>query len=286
MEEVKINRNVTKKISDNGEVKFYKKIKYDMNWYYTKLSENIYKQMGLKCSETDFVQEEDNKYIVTNDIQKDKEMFLGNSITQNRKLSQIQEDIRKFLFDKNIDEDNINEVCTDFLKMTLADIQTANPDRHGGNWCILLKDNKAELGPNFDYDYTFSQNEYAMKGIAEAVENEDKSIISTLKKKYNINKFTGYLNETVNHIGLELGEGETFLVDSDTEKFDFKNTAKYIRNQLGEKEYLDLINKVNIDEALPVATNKDYEVYGLIGKLHSCNIREKIINKFMDYGDR
>lgn len=163
--------------------------------------------------------------------------------------------------------------------MILADIHTSNPDRHDKNWGILIKDNIASLAPNFDYDYTFSQNEYAMQGVAEAVENKDKSIISKVKQKYNVKRFTEYLKTTTRNIGLEMGEGRQIFVDIDVKKYGFKETAEYIKKELGTKEYTELINKVDIHKALPKIENKDYEIYELLAKLHSFSVKEKIMDQ-------
>lgn len=162
--------------------------------------------------------------------------------------------------------------------MIVADIHTSNPDRHDKNWGVIIKDNIASLAPNFDYDYTFSQNEYAMQGIAEAIENKNKSIINKVKQKYNVKRFTEYLKNTTQNIGLEMGEGRKICVDIDVTKYTFKETAEYIKRQLGEKEYTALINKVDIQKALPQIENKDHEIYSLLAKLHNCNLRDKIIN--------
>ena len=162
--------------------------------------------------------------------------------------------------------------------MILADIHTSNPDRHDKNWGVIIKDNIAQLTPNFDYDYTFSQNEYAMQGLAEAVENKDKSVLRKVKQKYNIKRFTEYLKTTTQNIGLETGEGRQIFVDIDVKKYSFKETAKYIEKELGEKEYAELVSKVDIQEALPQVENKDYEIYSLLAKLHSYSAKEKITN--------
>jgi mRNA-degrading endonuclease YafQ of YafQ-DinJ toxin-antitoxin module len=170
--------------------------------------------------------------------------------------------------------------------MIVADIHTSNPDRHGKNWGVLIKDNIAELAPNFDYDLAFSQNEYAMKGIAEAIENKDKKLGQKIMEKYNVKRFTGYLKNTVYNIGLEIGEGEKFQVDTDLYKYSFKDTSKYIKKELGEKEYEELINKVDIDKALPKQINKDHEIYSLLAKLHNCSTREKIAEPKIDDQER
>lgn len=172
----------------------------------------------------------------------------------------------------------MQNVWNDFLKMILADIHTCNPDRHGENWGVLIKDNTAELAPNFDYDYTFSQNEYAMKGIAEAVENKDTSISNKIMQKYNVKKFTGFLKNTIEHIGLQIGQGRRFLVDMETEKYSFNETSKYIQKELGEKEYSSLVSKVDIQKALPQPENKDNEIYSLLAQLHDCSVRNKIVD--------
>jgi ABC-type sulfate transport system substrate-binding protein len=160
--------------------------------------------------------------------------------------------------------------------MILADIQTSNPDRHGQNWGVLIKDNVAQLAPNFDYDYTFSQNEYAMKGIAEAVENKDNNITNKIMQKYNVKKFTGFLKNTIDHIGLQIGQGNRFFVDMDTQKYSFKETARYIKKELGEKEYQEIIGRVDIQKALPQPNNKDNEIYSLLAQLHSASVRNRI----------
>lgn len=286
MIETKINSNVTKRVSDDGKINYWKKIKYNMNWYYTKLSENVYEQMGLKHVKNEKRIESRNMYLVTEDIQQDSEMHFGNSITQNNQLSLIKEDLKSFLTNKGITEENIHGVWDDFLKMVLADICTSNPDRHGQNWAVLIKDNVANLAPNFDYDYTFSQNEYAMKEIANAVENKEKTVVNRITQKYNVNKFTGYLKNTIEHIGLEIGEGRKFLIDMTTEKYSFKETSKYIQKELGQKEYSNLLNKVNIQEASPKTDNKDYEVYSLLAQMHNVSIREKITEPNIDDQER
>ncbi len=160
--------------------------------------------------------------------------------------------------------------------MILADIQTSNPDRHGQNWGVLIKDNVAKLAPNFDYDYTFSQNEYAMKGIAEAVENKDNNITNKIMQKYNVKKFTGFLKNTIDHIGLQIGQGNRFLVDMNTQKYSFKETSRYISKELGEKEYQEIIGRVDIQKALPQPNNKDNEIYSLLAQLHSASVRDRI----------
>lgn len=170
--------------------------------------------------------------------------------------------------------------------MILADIHTSNPDRHGDNWGVLIKDNIAEIAPNFDYDYTFSQNEYAMKGIAEAIENKNNNITNKIMQKYNVNRFTGYLKNTIEHIGLEIGHGKRFLVDMEKEKYGFKETSQYIQKELGEKEYLELVNKVDIQKALPNLENKDNEIYSILAKLHNCSVRNKIVDPNIEEQDR
>ncbi|MDD2376682.1 MAG: hypothetical protein PHD15_04705 [Clostridia bacterium] len=163
--------------------------------------------------------------------------------------------------------------------MTVADIYTSNPDRHGQNWGIVIKDNIAELLPNFDYDLTFSQNEYAMKGIAESIENKDKNMVEKVIQKYNVKRFTQYLKNTVENIGLEIGEGGRFFVDMDTQKYSIKETSKYIQKELGEKEYADLISKVDMSVALPKIENKDCEIYSLLAQLHNVSVRDKIVSQ-------
>jgi len=125
-----------------------------------------------------------------------------------------------------------------------------------------------------------------MKGIAEAVENKDKKLGQKIMEKYNVKRFTGYLKNTVYNIGLEIGEGEKFLVDTDLQKYGFKETSKYIQKDLGDKEYEELINKVDIDKALPKQINKDYEIYSLLAKLHNCSTREKITDPKIDEQER
>ena len=279
MKEIRINKNVVKRISENGDINFFKKIDYDMNVYYTKLSENIFDQMGVKYSKSTEYQEGSNRYLVTKDIQEDKELFLGKDITDNTELALIKNDFRNFLENKQINNENIKELWDDFLKMILADIYTSNPDRHGKNWGILIKDNIAQIAPNFDFDYTFSQNEYAMKNIAQAVENKENKVANKVMKNYNIKKFTKYLKYTIDHVGLHIGSGKKFLVDMDSglEKYSFKETSKYIQKELGPKEYKELINKVNIKDALP-ANTKENEIFSLLARMHSKSINEKILN--------
>lgn len=171
--------------------------------------------------------------------------------------------------------------------MIFADINTANSDRHGKNWGVLIKGNNAEIAPNFDYDMTFSQNQYAMKGIAESIETKNKKMIQRIIGKYNVKRFTQYLKETIGHTGLELGEGQRrFLVDTEIEKYNFKDTSKYIRSELGEEEYSKLLSKVNIENALPKMQDKDYEIYSLIAKLHHCNAKNKIVSPTIDNQER
>lgn len=166
----------------------------------------------------------------------------------------------------------------------MADIYTSNPDRHGKNWGVLIKDNIAELAPNFDYDLAFSQNTNTMIGIAEAIENKDQNLGQKIMGKYNVKRFTGYLKSTVYNIGLEIGEGERYSVDMDmqTHKYTFKETSKYIQKELGEKEYLNLIFKVDFQKALPKVENKDYEIYSLLAQLHNVSVKDKTVSPTID----
>ncbi|MDD2376683.1 MAG: hypothetical protein PHD15_04710 [Clostridia bacterium] len=100
MKETIINRNVVKKVSENGDIKYWKKVKYTMNWYYTKLSENIYEQLGAKHVKNEKNYEGSNMYLVTEDVQKDKELYLGDSISSETQLSLIKSDLIKFLTSK------------------------------------------------------------------------------------------------------------------------------------------------------------------------------------------
>ncbi len=100
MKETRINANVTKKQAEDNSIQYWKKIKYDMNYYYTKLSENIYDQLGLKHEKTKLKQDNNNMYLVTEDIQKDNELYFGNNITKSNQLSIIKEDLNAFLTTK------------------------------------------------------------------------------------------------------------------------------------------------------------------------------------------
>ncbi|MDF2865357.1 MAG: hypothetical protein K0R72_166 [Clostridia bacterium] len=100
MKETRVSDNVVQKVSENGEIKYWKKAKYNMNIYYTKLAENVYEQMGISYAKNTICQEGANRYLVTEDIQKDKELYLGKSITNSRELSSIREDLKQFLTDK------------------------------------------------------------------------------------------------------------------------------------------------------------------------------------------
>lgn len=100
MKETRINANVTKKVFEDNKVQYWKKIKYEMNYYYTKLSENIYDQLGVKHAKTDRKYEGNNMYLVTEDIQKDNELYLGSDITRNKQLSIVKEDLKAFLTTK------------------------------------------------------------------------------------------------------------------------------------------------------------------------------------------
>ena len=100
MKETRINANVTKKVYEDNKIEYWKKIKYDMNYYYTKLSENIYDQLGVKHEKTERKIDGNNTYLVTEDIQKDSELYLGNDITRNKQLSIVKEDLKAFLANK------------------------------------------------------------------------------------------------------------------------------------------------------------------------------------------
>jgi hypothetical protein len=100
MNETRINRNVVKKVSENGDIKYWKKIKYNMNYYYTKLSENICEQLGVEHTKSEKHREGKDMYLVTDDIKKDKDMYLGNEITRNNQLSKIKPDLEAFLESK------------------------------------------------------------------------------------------------------------------------------------------------------------------------------------------
>lgn len=97
MGEVRINRNVVKKVSETGDITYWKNIKYNMNMYYTQLSENIYEQLGAKHVKNEVCYIDNDMYLVTEDIQGDKELYLGNSISNNTQLSLIKEDLKYFL---------------------------------------------------------------------------------------------------------------------------------------------------------------------------------------------
>ena len=56
----------------------------------------------------------------------------------------------------------------------------------------------------------FSQNEYAMIGIAETIENKDNKLANKVMKNYNVKKFTKYLKYTTDHIGLHIGLVDVF----------------------------------------------------------------------------
>lgn len=100
MKETRINENVVQKISEGGEIKYWKKAKYNMNIYYTKLAENIYEQMGVKYAKNSICHTGISRYLVTEDIKKDSELYLGKSISNSRELSVIKEDLNTFLTDK------------------------------------------------------------------------------------------------------------------------------------------------------------------------------------------
>jgi len=100
MNETRINRNVVKRVSDSGDIKYWKKIKYNMNYYYTKLSENICEQLGVKHTKNEKRREGKDTYLVTDDIQKDKDLYLGNEISSNTQLSKIKPELESFLTSK------------------------------------------------------------------------------------------------------------------------------------------------------------------------------------------
>jgi|GEM_PF-3036075 len=100
MNETRINNYVVKKVSENGDITFWKKTKYNMNWYYTKLSENICEQLGVKHTKSEKHKEGKNMYLVTDDIQKDKDLYLGNEISRNTELSKIKPELEEFLTSK------------------------------------------------------------------------------------------------------------------------------------------------------------------------------------------
>lgn len=97
MKETRINANVTKKVYEDNKIEYWKKIKYDMNYYYTKLSENIYDQLGVKHVKTEKKSDGKNMYLVTEDIQKDSQFYLGQDITKSIQLSTVKEDLKAFL---------------------------------------------------------------------------------------------------------------------------------------------------------------------------------------------
>lgn len=100
MKETRVSENVVQKISEDGAIKYWKKAKYNMNIYYTKLAENIYEQMGVTYAKNSICHEGSSRYLVTEDIQKDKELYLGKNISSSRELSTIKEDLKTFLTSK------------------------------------------------------------------------------------------------------------------------------------------------------------------------------------------
>ena len=278
MEDLKINRLLIKKISDEGEVRYSKKLDYDMNIFYTKLAENIYKQIGVNCVKSEIYIEGKEKCIITEDIKKDNEIYFGKDITFNTELSLIKEDLKDFLLKKEIDEKNINDIWNEFLIMILADIYTLNSNRSDNDWSILINKKNAKLAPNFSYNYTFSQNTFAMQCIAEAIEN--KNITNKMIQKYNIQKYTKNINENVSNVGLQIGEGKTFIVDTEMKKikYDVVETAMYIRKELGEKEYKSIERKIDLKKAMPKIKNEEYEIYCLLAKLHICSVKNRLLS--------
>lgn len=283
MEAIKMNKTFIKKVDSKGRINYYKKIEYYMNIYYTKLSQNIYKQLGIDVLKNKYYIEGKDKYIITEDKNIYENIFLGSDITSNLELSKIKIDLKNFLFKNGIEEENSVYIWKEFLKMNLADIYTLNSNKNNSDWGILILNNKAKLIYCFDYDNTFFQNNYAMIGIAEAIEN--KNITNKIIQKYNIRKYKNVLSNTIEHIGFEIGEGKRFVLNKDLniKKHSIKETIKYIIKELGNKEYKELERKINIQKALPIIDDefenkKEFEFYGLLAKLHICVIKAKLLN--------
>lgn len=278
MEDLKTNKFEIKKILDDGKIKYLKKVDYDMNIFYTKLAENIYKQIGFDCAKCEICIEGKDKCIVIEDTIKDNEICFGKDITNNTELSLIKEDLKEFLLKKHINKKDINNLWNDFLKVILPDIYTLNSNRGNDDWSVLINKKSVELSPDFNYFYTFSQNTSAMKGLAEAIEN--KNITNRMIQKYNIQKYTKYLNQNLVNIGLQIGEGKTFAVNMETNinKYDIVETAMYIRKELGEKEYKSIERKIDLKKAMPKIKNDDYEIYCLLAKLHICSVKNRLLS--------
>ncbi len=283
MEAIKIDKPVVKKVGNDGKINYYKKVDYYMNIYYTKLSQNIYKQLGIDLLKNKTYIDGKDKYIITEKKNMYNEIYLGSDITSNLELSKIKIDLKDFLLKNSIDEENISYIWKEFLKMNLADIYTLNTNKNNSDWGILILDNKAKLIYCFDYDNTFFQNAYPMIGISEAIEN--KNITNKMVQKYNIRKYKNILSDVVEHIGFDIGEGRRFVLNKDLniKKYSIKETIKYIMQELGNKEYKELERKINIQKALPIIDDEfenkqELEFYGLLAKLHICVIKAKLLN--------
>lgn len=283
MEAIKIDKPVVKKVGNDGKINYYKKVDYYMNIYYTKLSQNIYKQLGIDLLKNKTYIDGKDKYIITEEKNMYNEIYLGSAITSNLELSKIKIDLKDFLLKNGVDEENVIYIWKEFLKMNLADIYTLNTNKNNSDWGILILNNKAKLIYCFDYDNTFFQNAYPMIGIAEAIEN--KNITNKMVQKYNIRKYKNILSDVVEHIGFDIGEGRRFVLNKDLniKKYSIKETIKYIMQELGNKEYKELERKINIQKALPIIDDEfenkqEFEFYGLLAKLHICVIKAKLLN--------
>lgn len=283
--------NNNKIVTNDGQVIYRKPIKYGLNFYFTKLSENIYEQLGVPYAKTNMIVENGNKLLETHDVSCGNDIFFGQDITSNRNLIQVKQDIVNFLISKNISPDNIVQVWNDFLNMTIADIFTSNTDRTKDNWGIIIKDNIAFLAPTFDYDRNFQQKEKRMEDIARLVEKDNKNVLNKLLHKYNAKRLVDSISYIINNkTGLYLGAGNETVYDMDLEngisytQYKIDATLEYICSELGPDKLKEILSKVNIEQALPDNVSEDkYKIYPSLAMMYYDHVEKEIEKALVAY---
>lgn len=129
---------------------------YTFNHVSEYLGSHIFKLIGLDTHDTYLGHYCGADIVLCKDFISDGSQFVAfndvgeSSIEEDKtKFQYTYEDIVKML-KENKKITNVQETIDRFFDIFIVDALIANPDRHGGNWGFLKRDNKYTLAPVFD----------------------------------------------------------------------------------------------------------------------------------------